>query len=163
GDVVDLTHPTPGAPWQGDLFAWALARRHRRDQACPESLTMVIGNAALRQAATEDARVLLDPQALRAAGMTWVDTLSLAWSTEDKEVQWTALIPSMGYMALLRNLRNFDEAGVSDEVAATVADRLADPAQVATSRQFPFRFLSAHRATTNSVRWAHPLERALHA
>jgi hypothetical protein len=38
GDVVDLTHPTPTAPWQGDLFAWALARRHQRDQAIPESL-----------------------------------------------------------------------------------------------------------------------------
>ena len=33
----------------------------------------------------------------------------------------------MGYMALLRNLRNFDEAGVPDEVAAQVAARLADP------------------------------------
>ena len=27
----------------------------------------------------------------------------------------------MGYMAVLRNLRNFDEAGVSDEMAAQMA------------------------------------------
>ena len=58
----------------------------------------------------------------------------------------------MGYMALLRNLRNFDQAGVSDQVAAQVAARLADPAQVARSRQFPFRFLSAYRAAP-SLRW----------
>ena len=66
----------------------------------------------------------------------------------------------MGYMALLRNLRNFDQAGVSDAVAAQVAARLADPAQVARSRQLPMRFLSAYRARP-SLRWAYPLEQAL--
>src|SRR5262245_53795508 len=39
-DVVDLTHPVPSAPWQGDLFAWALARRHKRDQPSPSSLAI---------------------------------------------------------------------------------------------------------------------------
>src|SRR5690606_31742406 len=46
--------------------------------------------------------------------------------------------------------------------AARVAEKLADPDQVARSRQFPFRFLAAYRATT-SLRWAAALERALHA
>jgi hypothetical protein len=45
-------------------------------------------------------------------------------------------------------------------VAATVAAKLADPAQVARSRQLPMRFLSAHRAAP-SLRWAYPLEQAL--
>ncbi len=66
----------------------------------------------------------------------------------------------MGYMALLRNLRNFDEAGVSDAVAGRVAERLADPAQVAKSRQLPMRFLSAYRAAP-SLRWAWALEQAI--
>jgi hypothetical protein len=161
-DVVDLTHPVPMAPWQGDLFAWALARRHQRDQACPSSLTMVTANAQLRADAGNTPAVLLDAEALRSAGMTWEDALSLAGSTVDKAKLWTALIPTMGYMALLRNLRNFDEDGVTDAVAEQVAKRLTDPAQVATSRQFPFRFLAAYR-TTRSLRWAQPLERALHA
>ena len=65
----------------------------------------------------------------------------------------------MGYMALLRNLRGFDQVGVSDDVAATVAGRLADPEQVRRSRQFPFRFLAAYRATS-SLRWSQSLERA---
>jgi TROVE domain len=163
GDVVDLTHPTPSAPWQGDLFAWSLARRHQREQAAPESLAMIGANARLRADAVRDPRVLLDPQALKAAGMTWEDVLSLAGSTVDKGRLWAALIPSMGYMALLRNLRNFDEAGVPDAVAAQVAARLADPEQVAASRQFPFRFLAAYRAAAKSLRWSHALERALHA
>lgn len=73
---------------------------------------------------------------------------------------WEAVIPSMGPMALLRNLRNFDAAGVCDEVAARVAARLSDPAEVARSRQFPFRYLAARRHAP-SPRWALPLEQAL--
>lgn len=161
-DVLDLTHPTPKAPWQGDLFACALARRHNREQTCAESLTTLAANARLRAAAAEDPSVMLDPAALRAAGMTWEDALSLVGAKVDTAQLWSALIPSMGYMALLRNLRNFDEAGVPDEIALTVAARLADPEQVARSHQFPFRFLSAYRAT-KSLRWGHALEKGLTA
>src|SRR4029079_2962891 len=103
-------------------------------------------NSELRRAAADDPRVLLDAERLRAAGMTWEDVLSLAGDRLDKAALWSALVPGMGYMALLRNLRNLDQAGVSDEVASVVAARLADPAQVATSRQLPMRFLSAYRA-----------------
>ena len=41
-----------------------------------------------------------------------------------------------------------------------VARGCTDPEQVAKSRQFPFRFLSAYRAVP-SLRWAYPLEKAL--
>jgi hypothetical protein len=94
--------------------------------------------------------------------MTWEDALSLVGSKVDKAELWTALIPTMGYMALLRNLRNFDQAGVADEVAETVAARLSDPEQVAKSRQFPFRFYAAF-AAVGSLRWGHALEKALKA
>lgn len=161
-DVLELTHPSPSTPEQGDLFAWALARRHRRDPECPPSLAMVSANAALRSAAATDPTVMLDTDALRAAGMTWEDVLSMVGSTVDKDVIWTKLIPTMGYMALLRNLRNFDDAGVSDAVAEQVCQRLADPTQVAASRQFPFRFLAAYR-NTRTLRWGRALEKALTA
>ena len=62
---------------------------------------------------------------LRAAGLTWEDVLSLVGSKVDKAQLWSALAPSMGYMALLRNLRNMDEAGVSDDVAAAAAAKAA--------------------------------------
>jgi hypothetical protein len=159
-DVIELVHPAPAAdkPWQGALFKTALDRRHNRDDAT--ELPMLARNAALRAAAVDDASALLDPEALKAAGMTWEDVLSLAGTRLDKASLWESIIPSMGYAALLRNLRNFDEAGVSDAVAATVADRLADPEQVARSRQLPMRYLSAYRAAPN-LRWAYPLENAL--
>lgn len=160
GDVIDLTHPTPAddKPWQGDLFEYALDRRHNRDNEIPERLRTVRANAALR--ASTDPAAWLDADALRAAGMTWEDALSAVGSKADKGALWSALIPSMGYMALLRNLRNFDEAGMPDTIAAMVAAKLSDPAEVARSRQFPFRFLAAYKAAP-SLRWAYPLEQAL--
>jgi hypothetical protein len=63
-------------------------------------------------------------------------------------------------MALIRNLRNFDEAGIDDETAAKLAARIADPAQVARSRQYPYRFYSAYE-NAPSLRWGHALDQAL--
>ncbi|MGX6605958.1 TROVE domain-containing protein [Micromonosporaceae bacterium Da 78-11] len=162
GDVIDLTHPSPavGKSWQGDLFQHALDRRHGRATAPPSSLAMLAANAGLRRSAAVDPTVLLDAEALAKAGMTWEDALSLAGPALPKARLWTALIPGMGYMALLRNLRNFDEAGVDDEVAAQVCARLADPAEVARSRQLPFRFLAAYEQAP-SLRWGQALDQAL--
>lgn len=162
GDVIDLCHPDAAEVWRGALYEHALDRRHGRGNAIPEALAMIRANTRLRAAAAEDSCVLLDPDALKAAGMTWEDALSLAGPKLSKRDLWTALIPSMGYMALLRNLRNFDQAEVPDDIAQQVAARLADPEQVAKSRQFPFRFLSAYRAVP-SLRWSYPLEKALNA
>ncbi|GIJ47247.1 RNA-binding protein [Virgisporangium aliadipatigenens] len=158
-DVIEIVHPRP-VPGQSELFKVALERRHHRGAAPPAALEMLVRNAALRRRAAAEPAVLYDADALREAGMTWEDALSLAGPRLAKAKLWSAMIPSMGYMALLRNLRNFDEAGVPDDVASAAATRLADPAQVASSRQFPMRFLSAHRAAP-SLRWGYPLERAL--
>lgn len=91
--------------------------------------------------------------------MTWEALAGWLQGPMDKAA-WEAVIPSMRSMALVRNLRNFDEAGVSDEVAAQVAVKISDPAEVARSRQFPFRYLAAYRHAP-SLRWSYPLEQAL--
>ena len=61
--------------------------------------------------------------------------------------KWEELIFSgkVGYMALLRNLRNMLNAQVSGSAMNHVADLLADEHQVKNSKQLPFRFLSAYR------------------
>ena len=163
GDVLNLVHPSPAAdkPWQGHLFDMAHNRRHDRGGTPdPDRLPTLARNAAFKELAAADPGILLDPQELKRAGLTWESALSLAGDKVDKARLWEALIPSMGYMALLRNLRNFDQAGVSDGAAEKVAARLADPEQVARSRQLPMRFLSAYRAAP-SLRWGHALEKAL--
>ena len=168
GDVLELTHATPAHDWQGDLFKHAIDRRHGRGDEIPASLEMLHVRAELMAWPVQKRRDLfrrpeLDSAAsvLRQAGMTWESVAGWLQGPMTAEV-WEALIPSMGYMALLRQLRNFDEAGVSDDVAEQVAARLADPEQVAASRQFPFRFLAAHKAVP-SLRWGHALEKALTA
>ena len=60
---------------------------------------------------------------------------------------WEVLVASgkLGYMALLRNLRNLLEANVSHATLAQACATLADARQVARARQLPFRFLAAYR------------------
>ena len=66
---------------------------------------------------------------------------------------WEELLDSgkLGYMALLRNLRNILQAGVSAEHIECLCKRLADPEQVAKSKQLPFRFLSAYKELSEVV------------
>ncbi|MEV7770563.1 TROVE domain-containing protein [Kitasatospora sp. NPDC086791] len=165
GDVLELTHPSPKAAWQGDLFKHAIDRRHNRDNPIPEALGTLHARAFLDTILAEERRAYLKTSgaqlALKDAGMTW-ESLAGWLQGPLGAAEWESVIPSMGYMALLRNLRNFDQAGVSDEVAEQVAARLADPAEVARSRQFPFRFWAAHKHVT-SLRWGHALEKALTA
>ncbi|GHJ49253.1 RNA-binding protein [Catellatospora sp. TT07R-123] len=160
GDVVDLTRPKPVAPWQADLFRHALDRRHQRTGPVPASLPTVAARAELMAVPVEGRAAITDPAVLAGAGMTWEALAGWRQSTMDAAA-WEAAIPSMGYFALLRNLRNFDRAGVGDDATAAVAARLADPAEVARSRVLPMRFLSAYEAA--GARWAEALESALQA
>ena len=171
-DVLNLTHPgdrkgsSQGGrfrgPWQHDLFGYAVKRPYQPDTPIPESLeTLTRRDALLSMPVDERRRVLEDPDLLRRAGITWEALAGWLQGPMDAEA-WTAVIPSMGYMALLRNLRNFDQARVPDEVAQRVAARIADPEQVARSRQFPFRFYAAYVAAP-SLRWGDALEKALTA
>ncbi|MFJ9756368.1 TROVE domain-containing protein [Streptomyces sp. NPDC101149] len=166
GDVLNLVHaaPHPDKPWQGDLFRYALDRRHNPDTALPPASNAVLtAHRELTAIPVEQRRAVVTApggaERLAAAGMTWEALAGWLQGPMDRAA-WEAVIPSMGTMALVRNLRNFDEAGVSDEVAAQVAARISDPVEVARSRQFPFRYLAAHRHAP-SLRWSYPLEQAL--
>ena len=163
GDVLNIVHaaPDPSKPWQSDLFAYSLDRRHKRGTVPnPDTLPILARNLAFSEFVEQDPNIFFNPEQLERAGLTWEAALSMAGSKVDKAKLWEALIPSMGVMALARNLRNFDEAGVSDAVAAQICARFADPEQVAKSRMFPFRWWAAYKHAP-SLRWAHALEQAL--
>jgi hypothetical protein len=76
--------------------------------------------------------------------------------------QYELLYPEMGYMALLKNLRKLDEAGLGDTDAKIIQKRLGDPGEVAKSRQLPFQFYTAW-LNVNSGRWRTALNKALNA
>jgi hypothetical protein len=179
GDVIDLVHPSPApakTAWQGELFRWAITARHGRDEAPPASLPAVRARWELSRMAPVDrhrnVRRVLEGHGpeelldLAAAGQwEWL----LSWLGEGptegglaKAEQWRLILPRLGFMAALRNLRNMDEAGLTDEDVGPLIARFSDPEQVRRSRQFPFRFLSAYLAAP-SLRWGHALERALDA
>ncbi|MFI6337679.1 TROVE domain-containing protein [Streptomyces sp. NPDC050535] len=166
GDILNLVHaaPDPDKAWQGELFQYALDRRHNPDTAVPpaSSRVLVAHRELMALPVAERRAAVTAPdgaERLAAAGLTWEALAGWLQGPMDRAA-WEAVIPSMGAMALVRNLRNFDEAGVSDEVAAQVAARISDPAEVARSRQFPFRYLAAYQHAP-SLRWSYPLERAL--
>lgn len=73
---------------------------------------------------------------------TWEVELSTKGNTKET---WTALIDSgkVGYMALLRNLRNILNA--SPDNINKVYEKLSNKEAVLKSKQLPFRFLSAYR------------------
>lgn len=150
---------------QSYLFKHAMNRRYGIDNLTPRQLMthlpMVYAQHELRQKAAIDPKVLLDPEALRQAGMTWEDALSLWGNRPDKGKLWDALIPTMGYFAILRNLRNFTEHGISPASITRVVSILTDAQKIAKSQLFPFRFLSAYRSTQHTLQWGPALEQAL--
>lgn len=168
GDVVELVcpatvHPSIRGTDQGNLIKHVIDRRHGRDEI-PEAFDMLTDNAQIRAHAARYPETLLDVERLSAAGFTWEDALSLGGSKLDKRRLWESLIDAdaLGYMALLRNLRAFDEAGISNYHAAKVASVLRNSHRVRKSRQLPFRFFTAAKEAT-APRWSHALEQALNA
>lgn len=137
GDVIELTHPKPKNikpknpepenTKQSDLFKYLIDRRHNRIdclECIPESLDMVRERYILIDTPVEQRRALVESgkflSRVGRAGLTWEFVSGWIQGEIDAQV-WEKLYPNMGYMALLRNLRNFDEAGVSNAVADMVA------------------------------------------
>jgi 60 kDa SS-A/Ro ribonucleoprotein len=73
---------------------------------------------------------------------------------EAKRARWERLLSDgkLGALALLRNLRNMKDAGVSEELVLTALDAMR------TERVLPFRFLAAARY---APQWEDGLERAM--
>lgn len=78
---------------------------------------------------------------------TWETQLSDSGKTgRSKADVWTELVNSgkVGYMALLRNLRNILAAGVSQEIVAKVCARISAQKEVLASKQLPYAYVNAY-------------------
>lgn len=163
GDVIELTHPKPAKGFQGALFTYALDRRHNRENYSLEGLNTIQADERLRAQSAEAITALAESGELAGelarAGMTWEAVPNLVGGPWTAKL-WEAIIPSMGVMALARNLRNFDAAGVGAGAAAQVCAKLSSAEDVAASRILPMRLLSAYQNAPN-VRWVAALEAAL--
>lgn len=166
-DVIQLSHAKATDATQNALFSHALDRRYGNVNGIPEELEMIAKRALLmsefdaaeKRALVTSGRVGVT---FKEAGMTW-EALS-GWLQGPMDAKaWEAIIPSMGHMALLRNLRNFLQAGVSAGVLKGVLNKISDPAQVAKGKQFPFRYLAAYNANKGNLKVSAALEDALQA
>lgn len=70
---------------------------------------------------------------------TWEVEISKNGSTKEA---WESIIPKMGYMALLRNLRNFVQKKVDPKIYIPIIE---NPTAVKNAQQFPYRFYSAYK------------------
>jgi hypothetical protein len=83
------------------------------------------------------------PELLREAGLTWENLISHLGSSAHT---WEQAIPLMGEMALTRNLRNFEQANISEAAWQTVCSRLE---AVEHTVQLPFRYYAAHKQVSS--------------
>lgn len=158
GDVVNMARPKPKTDDKAALYKYV---QDTRFGATPDvsRLPMLDARRAVNSGEITRDQLLADPALLKSAGMTW-EALSGLGAMD--AAAWEAVIPNMGYMALLRNLRNFEEAGISAKVSKYVNDYLSDPEKVAKSRQLPFRFWSAYK-NTSGLKYASAIEAALNS
>ena len=164
-DVITLTHPVPKAGWQSALFKYLLDDRYQ-DDGVPNPRTAeleTLANAWQLDNIPPDRRRdhlrSMELGDLGKAGYTWERLAGWLPGGMDAEA-WEAIIPNMGYMATIRNLRNFEEAGIGKMAQRIVEDRIADPEQIAQSRQLPFRFWSAYKFS-GGTRFSHALDEAV--
>lgn len=170
-DVLNLVHPrvsqypvsytSEQVAAKRELFRYIVASHYDPKADFDAALLpMVAQDRELRKLGREDV-LKLSTDELRTAGITH-ERMGAMLNGPWTDSAWENIIPTMGYMALLRNLRNFDEIKISNTVVDSVCKRLADPERVAKSRQLPFRFFSAYKALS-SDNYSLALTRALDA
>jgi hypothetical protein len=162
-DVIELAHPSPRDDRQSALFRYLLDRRHHDDAvADPGVLPVLAAATSLEAVPEEERRALLrahGPAALSEAGFSW-ERLS-GWLPGGMDAEaWEKAIPSMGVMALVRNLRNFDHVGISDSAVDSVIAKVTDAADVARARLFPYQVWAAYN-NAPSDNWKRALGRTL--
>ena len=162
-DVIELAHPSPRDDRQSALFRYLLDRRHHDDAvADPGVLPVLAAATSLEAVSEEERRALLrahGPAALSEAGFSW-ERLS-GWLPGGMDAEaWEKAIPSMGVMALVRNLRNFDHVGISDSAVDSVIAKVTDAADVARARLFPYQVWAAYN-NAPSDNWKRALGRTL--
>jgi hypothetical protein len=162
-DVIELTHPSPRDGRQSALFRYLLDRRHHDDAVADVEVLPVLAAASALDAVPEgERRAVLrarGPAALAEAGVSW-ERLS-GWLPGGMDAEaWEAVLPSMGVLALLRNLRNLDRAGISATAVEEVIAKLTDAEEVARARLFPYHVWAAYRQAPSDD-WKRALGRTL--
>lgn len=128
-DVIRVTHPKPVNEKQSTLLQYIL--RKDRDGSHTKAWESLSDKGKellpfIKSSVTED-----------DGSVSWERSVSAGAS-------WDSVVRKMGYMALLRNLRNFLKDTTFTEWDYVISV-LTDKNEVLKSKQLPFRFYSAYR------------------
>ena len=137
-DVLQVLPRGGGRP-----LAAPMAKYFLKGEVVDASATPII--AARKELAQLDTFGVKAKTLAKASMVNWEVLLS---QFSDKKAVWEFLLDEnlVGYMALLRNLRNMLQAGISPDTVKKVSLYLADRDEVVRSKQLPFRFLSAYKS-----------------
>lgn len=158
-DVIELTHPRPqaGESAQSLLFKYLLDEAHHKDGKT-EGLGIIAQDAAYLRIAEPQRRSMLRTEGVPSF-WSWERVAGWIPGGMDAEA-WEAVIPTMGTMALLRNLRNFDGKGISEDAIDKVIAKITDATEVERSRIFPFHAYTAYREAPSDT-WKRALGKTL--
>ena len=138
-DAIRVSHPVPKDAAQSALFKFI-------------SLTEKEGTLIKAWDALTPFEQSILP--LVAKAVSGEDSGEVSWERAKSAGQsdWAVLFPTMGYMAVLRNLRNFltDVPATDTKFWSAVIAKISDKTEVLNSKQMPFRFYSAHKAVKSS-------------
>jgi 60 kDa SS-A/Ro ribonucleoprotein len=141
-DILRMAHPKPVNRAQEELFGWLVKGWTSIGPEPSPTNPQVWAFERLKRTADEAEIVRL----VRDHRLTWEVVVPAV--RKMTPAVWRALLDDMPYMALLRNLATMDRHGVFQDrdTVREIAKRIADPANVRRSKQFPFRFFNAFHA-----------------
>ena len=151
-DVLRITRPTPKNDLQSDLFNYIT---NGTLPAVEGDLRKIVARNTLFALPQDERDIETYSDIFRDAEMSW-EVIS-SWLGQMDKAAWEAVIPNMGVMALLRNLRNFDKVGISQGMRNLVKSKIQDPEEIAKARLLPMRFFSAFR-NAPSMEWHWPIQ-----
>lgn len=131
-DILRLIRPTPHTPQHDALYAWAVGKGlSEQAPECVQAFEAAKGLTTAREVAD-----------LITAAKLPREALPTQWLRQP--LIWEALLPHIGYTALLRNLANLTRIGVLkplSEQTKTICDRLQDAEFISKSRIHPVTIL----------------------
>nr|WP_316650899.1 RNA-binding protein [uncultured Gellertiella sp.] len=133
-DVIRMVHPKPNSGERRALYAWIVGKPHDH-AALPE---VVKALEAFRR----------DPQ-----GDAPDVPFQLLTSLPLEPSHWAAIARTASFQILRQNLVTFERHGVfkDEALTATLADRLASPADIRSGKVFPYQLMMAWKMVEGRV------------
>ncbi len=135
-DLLRLAHANPASPQEKTLLGWAVGK----EDVALEDLSGLVKGLELLKRAVGDEEIIALIREYRAPREV------LPTEALNRPAIWEAMLPTLGLVALIRNLGNLGKLGLLAEdapAAGLVIERLTDRAALRKNRVHPLQVLAA--------------------